>query len=239
MKPITARLVPLMSVAWLTAAMLLSSAAAGEGEKYLRLEDCTRVAPVNALGPIESNGSWAQEGRAIVATGAAAPWTIRTAGDPKWTDYRLSAEVTIRKPGPKADYRITNCEYDRYLPREMFPPGTHTGQYRYRYYAGEFDWGSEAAVLVRYRDRESCYRVQLSTEYEEISSGTGRADTSKSYHASWRPAARTRSWSWLVGLTSRCFSTGRRRSTTGTGPYRRWPARWGSQRTARPWRSVA
>jgi len=50
----------------------------------------------------------------------------------------------------------------------MFPPGTHTGQYRYRYYAGEFDWGSEAAVFVRYQDRERCYRIQLSTEYQEI-----------------------------------------------------------------------
>ncbi len=44
----------------------------------------------------------------------------------------------------------------------------HSGQYRYRYYAGEFDWGSDAAVYVRYQERTACYRVQLSTEYQEM-----------------------------------------------------------------------
>ena len=134
----------------------------------LRLGDCTLAGPVNALGPIAANGAWAQDGPAIVAAATEAPWTIQLAGEETWTDYLLTAKVTIREPGPRADYRISSCEYDRYLPREMFPPGTHTGQFRYRFYAGEFDWGSEAAVLVRHQSREHCYRVQLSTEYQEL-----------------------------------------------------------------------
>jgi len=135
----------------------------------LKLTDSTLVEPVNALGPIKRNGTWTQEDAGIVANGTAAPWTIRTAGSSKWTDYRLRCDVTIRRAAPKADYPITFIEYDRYLPREWFPPtAAHTGQHRYRYYAGEFDWGSDAAVFVRYQDREDCYRVQLSSEYQEL-----------------------------------------------------------------------
>jgi len=137
--------------------------------RELKLKDCTLLEPVNALGPIKPNGAWKEEGDSIVATGTAAPWTIQVAGDGKWSDYRLSAKVTIRRPAPKADFPIYHAEFDRYLPREWFPPMCqHTGQYRYRYYGGEFDWGSDAAVFVRYRDREDCYRVQLSTEYQEL-----------------------------------------------------------------------
>ena len=125
--------------------------------------------PVNTLGPIAVNGSWATEGRALVGTGSAAPWSIETAGDAGWTDYRLSAKVTIRKPGPHADFPVFSGEYDRYLPREDFPPlCQHTGIYRFRYYAGEFDWGSDAALFVRYQNRNDCYRVQLSSEYQEM-----------------------------------------------------------------------
>ncbi len=55
------------------------------------------------------------------------------------------------------------------MPRADYPPTSqHTGQFRYRYYAGEFDWGSDAAVYLRYQDRNNCYRVQLSTEYQEL-----------------------------------------------------------------------
>lgn len=125
--------------------------------------------PVNALGPIPANGSWKTEGNALVATGASAPWTIQTAGDAGWTDYRLSTHITIRTPAPKANYPIFSGEFDRYLPREDYGDLVqHTGQYRYRYYAGEFDWGSDAAVFVRYQNRNDCYRVQLSTEYQEL-----------------------------------------------------------------------
>jgi len=128
----------------------------------------TVLDPVNALGPIKPNGTWTEDGQAIVATGSAAPWTIRTAGEASWTDYKLTAKVTVRKPGPKLARPVRHWEFDRYLPRAWFPPGEHTGQYRFRYYAGEFDWGSDAAVFVRYQDRENCYRVQLSTEYQEL-----------------------------------------------------------------------
>ncbi len=125
--------------------------------------------PINAIGPIPSNGEWKTDGGAIVATGTSAPWTGMTAGESSWTDYKLSVRVTIRKPAPRADFPIFHAEYDRYLSRADFPPlCEHTGQYRYRFYAGEFDWGSDAAVLVRYLDRGQCYRVQLSTEYQEI-----------------------------------------------------------------------
>jgi len=125
--------------------------------------------PVNALGPIPANGTWQTRDGALVATGTAPPWTVQTAGDPAWTDYRLSLLVTILKPTPRADFPIYHAEFDRYMPREDFPPlSQHTGEYRYRYYAGEFDWGSDAAVLVRYQDRNACYRVQLSTEYQEM-----------------------------------------------------------------------
>ncbi len=125
--------------------------------------------PINARGPIAANGSGQTEAGAYVGTGTAAPWTIQTGGDASWTDYTLSAEVTIRQPGPKADYPIFDGEYDRYLPREFYPPlCQHPGQFRYRYYAGEFDWGSEAALYFRYQDRDACYRVQLSSEYQEL-----------------------------------------------------------------------
>ncbi|MHB9134202.1 MAG: family 16 glycoside hydrolase [Armatimonadota bacterium] len=125
--------------------------------------------PINARGPIAANGTWKADDNAFVATGTAAPWTIQTGGDASWMDYTLSAAVTIRKPGPKADYPIFDGEYDRYLPREFYPPYCqHPGQLRYRYYAGEFDWGSEAALYFRYQDRNACYRVQLSTEYQEM-----------------------------------------------------------------------
>ncbi|MHB9024357.1 MAG: LamG-like jellyroll fold domain-containing protein [Armatimonadota bacterium] len=135
----------------------------------LRPDIWTLQPPVNALGPIPANGSWKTEGKALVATGTAAPWTMQTAGEKAWTDYELAVKVTIRRPGPKADYPIFYAEFDRYLPREQYPPlAGHSGIYRYRYYAGEFDWGSEAAVFVRYQDRNNCYRVQLSTEYQEI-----------------------------------------------------------------------
>jgi len=137
-------------------------------DDILEVRDWTLAEPVNALGPIEPNGTWKVNRSETIATGTAAPWTIQTAGDPNWTDYKLGVKVTIRKAAPKADYRITSSEFDRYLPREGFPPGNHTGQVRYRFFAGEFDWGSDAAVFVRYRDRENCYRVQLSTEYQEM-----------------------------------------------------------------------
>jgi len=142
------------------------------------LTDCTLLPPVNALGPIPANGAWEQDASrdgasAIVATGRASElgtsWTIRTAGDAAWTDYHLSATVTIRKPTPEARFKIHPAEWDRYLPREMFPPMCqHTGQYRYRYFAGEFDWGSDAALFFRHTNRLDCYRVQLSTRYQEI-----------------------------------------------------------------------
>ncbi len=125
--------------------------------------------PINARGPIAPNGTWTAEGGAFVAIGSAAPWTVQTAGDPAWSDYRLAVNVTLRTPGPKADYPIFDGEYDRYLPRDWYPPYCeHPGQHRYRFYAGEFDWGSDAAVYLRYQSREQCYRVQLSTEYQEI-----------------------------------------------------------------------
>jgi len=154
------------------AAICLLASSTGAAETVLfkgaKLSDCALAEPIDALGPIEPNGSWAQQKDAIVATGTAAPWTVRTVGDAGWTDYRLSAKVTIRTPGPKADYPIHHWEYDRYLPRQWYPPGSHTGQFRYRYFAGEFDWGSDAALLFRYQDRENGYRVQLSTEYQEL-----------------------------------------------------------------------
>ena len=135
----------------------------------LALDSCTLLEPVNALGPIKPNGAWALEKRAMVGTGTAAPWTIQAAGEATWVDYRLSVDVTVRKPTPKADFDIYHAEFDRYLPRTMFPPlCQHTGQYRYRYFAGEFDWGSDAALFVRYQSRSDCYRVQLSTRYQEI-----------------------------------------------------------------------
>jgi len=155
----------------------IASAELSAGEtvllKDVKLEDTTLLPAINALGPIPANGTWQQDGAAIAAVADPAvprAWTIRTAGDDGWTDYELKATVTIRKPGPVTDKRLLcHPEFDRYLPRESFPPlCQHTGQYRYRYYAGEFDWGSEACVFVRYQDREHCYRVQLSTEYQEI-----------------------------------------------------------------------
>ncbi len=125
--------------------------------------------PVDALGTIPANATWGVEDGALVATGTAKPWSVMTAGGPAWTDYRVSAQITVQKPGSKADYPIFHGEYDRYLPREWFPPMCdHTGGFRFRYYAGEFDWGSEAALYFRYQNRENCYRVQLSTEYQEI-----------------------------------------------------------------------
>lgn len=160
--------------------LLLSLAVSGAGaaEKALwsadlgsaqALEDWALLPAVDALGPIAANGAWGVEKGALVATGTAKPWTIRTAGEAGWGDYRLSAKVTIQKPGPKPDFPIFHAEYDRYLPREWFPElCDHTGEYRFRYYAGEFDWGSDAAVWVRYQDRENCYRVQLSSTYQEI-----------------------------------------------------------------------
>lgn len=133
------------------------------------LQSWALLPPIDALGPVAPNGEWQVDSGALLARGMAPPWTTRTAGDSAWTDYRLSAKVTIREPGPHADFPIFHAEWDRYLPREWFPPlCDHTGQYRFRYYAGEFDWGSDAAVWVRYQDRENCYRVQLSSEYQEL-----------------------------------------------------------------------
>ena len=133
------------------------------------IEAWTVQPPVNALGPIPANGSWRIEGSEIVAAGSSAPWTVMTTGSPDWTDFRLSVKVTVRKPSPRSDFPVFHAEFDRYLSRADFPPlCQHTGQYRYRYFAGEFDWGSDAAVLVRHKDRQDCYRVQLSTEYQEM-----------------------------------------------------------------------
>jgi len=147
--------------------LLLAGAAPRKAERPPEVWET--LEPVNALGPIAPNGSWTRDGETRVGTGTAAPWSIQVAGDATWTDYRLTAEVVIRKPTPKADFPIFSGEFDRYLPREDFPPlCQHTGQYRYRYYAGEFDWGSDAALFVRYQDRENCYRVQLSTRYQEL-----------------------------------------------------------------------
>ena len=59
------------------------------------LKDTTLLPPVNALGPIKPNGTWTQDGAAIVAAGRPSEihsaWTIGVAGDAAWTDYRLSA----------------------------------------------------------------------------------------------------------------------------------------------------
>jgi hypothetical protein len=160
-----------MRLVWLVLAV--AGALAGWAKEAVLFQDAfaqgsiagwTLQPPINARGPIAVNGSWATEGDAFVATGTAAPWTVQTAGDAAWTNYALSATVTIRKAGPKAAYPIFDGEYDRYLPREWFPPlCQHPGQFRYHYYAGEFDWGSEAALYFRYQNREQCYRVQLST----------------------------------------------------------------------------
>jgi len=134
-----------------------------------KLGDWTRLEPVNALGPIAPNGTWAEQDGRIVATGTAAPWTIQVSGDPSWTDYYLTTKVTIREAGPKIDHPVYHAEFDRYLPHFWYPTNCqHSGQYRYRFFAGEFDWGSDAAVFVRYQSREDCYRVQLSTEYQEL-----------------------------------------------------------------------
>jgi hypothetical protein len=126
--------------------------------------------PINAHGPIPANGTWAVDKGAFVATGTAAPWTIQTRAETAgWTDYSITAAVTVRAAGPKANYTIFDGEYDRYLPREWYPEYCqHPGQFRYRYYAGEFDWGSDAALYFRYQDRVNCYRVQLSSEYQEM-----------------------------------------------------------------------
>ncbi|MHB9130938.1 MAG: LamG-like jellyroll fold domain-containing protein [Armatimonadota bacterium] len=133
------------------------------------LKAWTLQPPIDALGKIPPNGSWAVENGALVATGTATPWTIQTAGDPSWANYRFSTKITIRKPTPKMEYPVLHSEYDRYFPRKDFPPRCeHSGQFRYHYYAGEFDWGSDAAVYVRYQDRNACYRIQLSTEYQEM-----------------------------------------------------------------------
>lgn len=157
---------------------LVAGAACAWGKETVLYQDAfakgdttgwTPQAPINARGPIAPNGTWKTDGDAFVATGTAAPWTIQTGGDAAWTDYALTADVTIRQAGPKANYPIFDGEYDRYLPREWYPPlCQHPGQLRYRYYAGEFDWGSEAALYFRYKDREQCYRVQLSSEYQEV-----------------------------------------------------------------------
>lgn len=129
----------------------------------------TQQPSVDALGAIPANAAWAVENGALVATGTAKPWSVMTAGSSDWTDYRVSAQVTIRKPAPKADFPIYHGEYDRYLPRDWFPKlCDHTGIGRFRYFAGEFDWGSEAALYFRYQDRQNCYRVQLSAEYQEL-----------------------------------------------------------------------
>ncbi|MHB9134385.1 MAG: LamG-like jellyroll fold domain-containing protein [Armatimonadota bacterium] len=156
--------------------IVLSTAATAAGKRLYQdafaagdIKGWTLQPPINPVGPIPANGTWKTDGNALVATGTAAPWTVQTGGDANWTDYQLSASVTIRKPGPRADFPIYACEYDRFLPREDFPPFSgHSGEYRYRYFAGEFDWGSEAAIYVRYQDRANCYRVQLSTEYQEM-----------------------------------------------------------------------
>ena len=132
------------------------------------LDGFSLQAPLNALGPIAPNGTWAAEDTAVVATGTTAPWSIQTAGAATWTDYRLAVTLTIRKPTPTADFPIKSVEYDRYLSRQDFPVGQHTGQYRYRYFAGEFDWGSDAALFVRHQNRQDCYRVQFSSQYQEI-----------------------------------------------------------------------
>lgn len=125
--------------------------------------------PVDARGPIAPNGTWRAGKSEWVAEGTAAPWTVQIAGDEAWTDYRLSAKVAIRKPGPAPDFPICHAEYDRWLPRDWYPPlCAHPGQFRYRYYAGEFDWGSDAALWVRYRNRADGYRVQLSSIYQEM-----------------------------------------------------------------------
>jgi len=150
-------------------ALALVPTSATASSAKVELKGCSLAEPINALGPIAPNGTWKQDGAAIVATGTAAPWTVQTGGDSAWADYRLSAKVTIRKATPKPDFKMHPAEFDRYLPREMFPPQCqHTGQYRYRFFAGEFDWGSDAAVYVRYAGRWDCYRVQLSTRYQEI-----------------------------------------------------------------------
>ena len=162
---LVALFVILPCVVWAQEASLFADNFAGGTSSAWTLQP-----PIDALGKIPPNGTWAVEPGALVATGTAVPWTLQTAGDPAWTDYKFSVKVTIRKPTPPMQYPIQDCEYDRYLPHGKEAPirCEHSGQCRYRYYAGEFDWGSDAAVYVRYQDRNQCYRVQLSTEYQEM-----------------------------------------------------------------------
>ena len=75
-------------------------------------------------------------------------WRYAVAGQPEWTDYTLTATLTIDKPAPLKGFR--------------------PGDYFFNYQWGREAIGSDAGIIVRYQDMDNYYMVRLSSGYGHV-----------------------------------------------------------------------
>lgn len=75
-------------------------------------------------------------------------WRYALAGKMEWTDYTLSATVSIEQPAPLKGHR--------------------PGDYFFNYQWGREAIGSDAGLIVRYTDPDNYYMVRLSSGYGHV-----------------------------------------------------------------------
>lgn len=111
------------------------------------------VPATNALRAVEDPAEWRRIGDAIVGHGRNWPWSWIVSGDENGRDYRLKATLTVRERIPPRGDR--NEVHDR-------------SDGRWRYWAGAYAPGCDAALLIRYVHPWHCYRVQFSVSRQEV-----------------------------------------------------------------------
>jgi hypothetical protein len=111
----------------------------------------------DVYGRIAPAATWEFEGDTLVGHGQTVPWCAVLGPQTPAANFRLAASLTIQLPSPEAPPAGS--------PRER--PCIAEGN-RYRYFAGEYAPGSDAAIFFRYHDRSSYYRLEFSTRHREV-----------------------------------------------------------------------
>ncbi len=75
-------------------------------------------------------------------------WRYAIAGEPEWTDYTLTATVTVQESAPLKGFR--------------------PGCYFFNYQWGREAIGSDAGLIVRYTDPDNYYMARISTGYDHL-----------------------------------------------------------------------
>ena len=111
----------------------------------------------DVYGVVAPTATWKFEGDVLVGHGQTPPWSAVSLPQAPAADFRLEVNLTIQSPSPEAPPAGS--------PRER--PCIAEGN-RYRYFAGEYAPGADAAILFRYHDRASYYRLEFSVRHREV-----------------------------------------------------------------------